>query len=95
MKCERVVFSGHALRRMFERAIGRDAVLAVISTGEPISEYAGDLPYPSRLLLGFVGQRPIHVVVAFDHAAATCIVVTVYEPSPEQWGTDFKTRKAK
>jgi hypothetical protein len=33
--------------------------------------------------------------VAFDQVAATCIVVTVYEPSPEQWTADFKTRKTK
>lgn len=38
MDCKRVVFSGHAIQRMFERAISRDDVLAVIAQGETIAE---------------------------------------------------------
>jgi hypothetical protein len=55
MNCTRVVFTGHAIQRMFERAISRDDVLAVIEQGEAIAEYTDDKPHPSRLLLGFVG----------------------------------------
>jgi hypothetical protein len=47
------------------------------------------------LVLGFAGGRPIHVVFAIDSAAAVCIVVTVYEPQPDQWETDFRRRRAK
>jgi len=32
------MFSGHALRRMFERQIGKDDVLAVIRSGEVIED---------------------------------------------------------
>lgn len=92
MDCKRVVFSGHAVQRMFERGIGRDDVLAVIAQGETIAEYADDKPYPSRLLLGAVGAKPLHVIV---EAAALCIVVTVYEPTLERWSGDFRTRKMK
>ncbi|MGO9256759.1 MAG: DUF4258 domain-containing protein [Bryobacteraceae bacterium] len=67
--------------------------MAVVTQGETIVVYAGDVPYPSRLLLGFVDSKPLHVVVAIDRARATCIVVTAYEPAVEQWGTDFRTRK--
>ena len=52
-------------------------------------------PYPSRLLLGSAGAKPLHVVLASADAAALCIVVTVYEPTLEQWGGDFRTRKMK
>ena len=93
MECERVVFSGHAIQRMFQRGIGRDAVLAVIAQGEIVAVYAEDKPYPSRLLLGFVGAQPLHVVVALDESMSACIVVTAYEPAAEQWGADFRTRK--
>ncbi len=93
MECERTVFSGHAIQRMFQRGIDRDAVLAVVAHGEVLVEYADDTPYPSRLLLGFVDARPLHVVVAVDALTGTCIVVTAYQPMPEQWGTDFKSRK--
>jgi hypothetical protein len=78
---------------MFERAIGADEVLAVIAAGETISEYADDKPYPSRLLLGVVDGRPIHVVVAKDESAGLCVVVTLYQPTEDQWGLDFKTRR--
>ena len=94
MDCQRVVFSGHAIQRMFERGIGRDAVLAAISSGETIAEYPGDAPYPSRLLVGWARTRPIHVVAAYDRSNSTCIVITVYEPSHEHWETGFKKRRA-
>ena len=64
MTCERVVFSGHAIQRMFPRGMRPDAVNAVISGGETVADYPDDSPYPSRLLLGFVESRPFHVVVA-------------------------------
>ena len=95
MDCKRVVFSGHAIQRMFQRGIGRDGVLAVIAEGETIAEYDDDNPYPSRLLLGFVAAKPLHVVLASDEQVGICVVVTVYEPSPEQWSEDFRTRKVK
>ena len=94
MDCERVVFSGHAIQRMFQRGIGRDAVLALIARGETIADYADDKPCPSRLLLGFAGDRPLHVVVALDESVGACIVVTAYEPAIEQWGADFRTRRS-
>lgn len=90
-----MAFSGHAVQRMFERGIGRDDVLAVIAHGETIAEYADDKPYPSRLLLGSVGTKPLHVVLACDEAAGICIIVTVYEPAREHWSGDFRTRKTK
>ena len=93
MKCERVLFSGHAIQRMFERGVGRDAVNAVISSGETVAEYPDDKPYPSRLLLGFVEGRPIHVVVAWDGGTGTCIIVTAYEPQPGQWEQGFTKRR--
>ena len=59
------------------------------------AEYPDDRPYPSRRLLGFDGDRPIHVVAAFDPGEALCVVVTVYDPGLEQWEADFKTRRSK
>jgi hypothetical protein len=43
-----VVFSGHAIQRMFQRGIRREDVLAVLSSGEVVAEYPDDTPYPSR-----------------------------------------------
>ena len=60
-----------AVERMFSRSIGRDDVLSVVSTGETVTEYADDTPFPSRLLLGFVDGRAIPVVVAWDAETGT------------------------
>jgi len=93
LKCERVVFSGHAIQRMFERGVEKDEVIAVISSGETVADYPDDTPYPSRLLLGFVKGRPLHVVVGLDAGKGTCIIVTVYEPQAERWEAGFKKRR--
>ena len=93
MKCTQVLFSGHAVRKMFERALSRDEVLAVVATGEVIADYPDDQPYPSVLLLGIVGSKPIHAVVASDPARGLCTVVTAYVPETALWSPDFKTRR--
>ena len=54
-----------------------------------------DTPYPSRLVLGWHGARPLHVVVAdnINIEDQEKIVVTVYEPDPGEWEPDFKRTK--
>jgi len=93
MKCNNILFSGHALVRMFERGLTREDVITSIYRGDTISDYPEDQPYPSQLLLGIVKNKPIHVVVAQDMTDYSCYVVTAYIPSMELWQTDFKTRK--
>ncbi|MBA4181875.1 MAG: hypothetical protein C0506_14890 [Anaerolinea sp.] len=92
MDCGEIVFSGHILRRMFERRIEFDDVLAVIRSGEVIEDYADDLPFPSALVLGQRDLRPLHVVVARDPATRRCVAVTVYEPDWDEWSPDFRRR---
>jgi hypothetical protein len=93
LKCERTVFSGHAIQRMFQRGVQIDDVKSVLSSGETVAEYLDDSPYPSRLLLGFVDGRALHVVAAWDAESGTCIIVTVYEPQPEKWELGFRKRR--
>ena len=93
MKCRQVIFTGHAVRQMFEREIGPDDVRTVIAEGRAIAEYPDDRPYASRLLLGVVGGRPLHVVLAYDESTETGCVVTAYIPNPELWSDDFTTRR--
>jgi hypothetical protein len=78
---------------MFERQISPEDVRSVVESGETIQEYPDDTPYPSRLVLGWKLQRPIHIVVADNEADNEKIIVTVYEPDPMQWTDDFKRRK--
>ena len=93
MNCSRVDFSGHALRRMFERSVTVDEIQAVIDLGEIVASYPDDLPYPSSLMLGMVAGRPIHVVAAREPITGACYVITAYEPTGDLWEAGFKTRK--
>jgi hypothetical protein len=58
-----------------------------------IREYADDRPYPSWLMLGYIGTRPLHVVAADNDDDQETIVITVYEPDPQLWEADFKRKK--
>ena len=78
---------------MFERQISKPEVEAVIETGEEITGYPNDQPFPSSLMLGFAGERPIHIVVAYHENEKKCIIITVYEPDPKIWDEGFKKRK--
>jgi hypothetical protein len=89
----RLVFRVHAIQRMFQRVISEAEVRHVISTGEIVEDYPGDTPYPSRLVLGWHGRRPLHVVVADNADDKENIVITVYEPDLSEWEPDFKRRK--
>lgn len=91
----RLVFRVHAVRRMFERGITEAAVRGVLATGETIEDYPDDQPYPSRLVLGFVEGRPLHVVAAEDQAEREMIVVTVYEPDRSIWDASFRRRRSR
>ena len=90
---QRLVFRVHAIQRMFERGIAKEDVRQALSTGKTIEAYPEDQPYPSRLVLGWVGVRPIHVVVADNPVQQETIVVTVYEPDPTKGETGFERRR--
>lgn len=92
MNCDSLMFSRHALTRMFERGLMTSDIAAIIGTGEVIQEYPEDRPYPSALILGFKNSTAIHAVVAKDPAGGTCYVVTAYVPDANLWTADFRRR---
>jgi hypothetical protein len=79
---------------MFERAINKDAVKRVIEGGEVIVKYPDDTPYPSYLMLGFDHESAIHVVTSKDSVTGNCYVITVYQPDPVLWESDYRTRRS-
>lgn len=93
LDCKDIVFTGHAVQRMFERSIQKSDAFIVIKSGEIIAEYPNELPFPCCLMLGFPGKRALHLVLAVDHENRKCYVVTVYPPDPDLWQHDFKIRK--
>lgn len=90
----KVTYRVHAVRRMFERGITDSDVRSVLQKNEVIATYPEDKPYPTRLLLGWRADRPLHVVAAFSTADDEQIVIAVYEPDPAQWEDGFRRRTA-
>ena len=90
-----LVFRVHALRRMARRGISVDEVREALRSGEIIEAYPDDTPYPSRLVLGWRGSRPIHVVAADNMDADETIIITVYEPGTDQWEAGFRRRRGR
>ena len=77
---------------MFQRTITEDEVRQFVDAGETIASYPDDKPFPSRLMLGWKGSRPIHVVVADNLADQETIIITVYQPDLLEWKPGFKKR---
>lgn len=91
--CKEVIFSGHAVQRMFERGIDQKYVLSALRMGEVIEAYPDDIPYPSVLLLWESGAVPLHIVAAMDGNTRRCIVITVYVPGSEIWEPGYRRRR--
>ena len=87
-----VVFSGHAVQRMFSRKITKEEVKIAIEQGNKIEDYADDTPFPSCLIMDFINNRPLHVVCSTDESTQTIYIITVYIPDPERWDNNFSRR---
>lgn len=83
----------HALERMMERGISREAVKEVLLNGEIIEDYHDSKPYPSALFLGWTRNQSLHVVAAFDSLTGWCFIITSYKPDLEHFESDYKTRR--
>lgn len=79
---------------MFERNISAKRVAQALRSGETIEDYSAEMPEPSRLVLGFQGKRPFHVVTSENVEMNEITIITVYLPDPRKWMKDFRSRKA-
>ena len=95
MDCKITRYSRHVLIRMFERGFIRNNIESAIKSGRIIEDYPDDSPLPSSLILGTIGDNPVHLVVAFDKDNGYCIIITVYSPDSTEWEIDWKTRRKK
>lgn len=90
----KTLFRVHAVQRMFERGISAKKVRQILEAGETIEDYSAEMPEPSRLILGFQGKRPFHVVTSENPTTNQITIVTVYIPDPGKWNKDFKSRRS-
>ncbi len=86
-----IQWSLHALKRMRERKITSDEVVGCIQNGGIIEEYPDDRPLPSCLIYGVAKSRRLHTVVGCGDQSIS--IITAYDPDPDEWETDFITRK--
>ena len=94
MNNPKVLFRVHAVQRMFERSISAKKISQSLQSGETIEDYSGEMPEPSRLILGFQGKRPFHLVTSENPETNEITIITVYIPDPDKWNKDFKSRRS-
>jgi hypothetical protein len=90
----KVLFRVHAVQRMFERNISVKKVCQALRSGETIEDYSTEMPEPSRLILGFQGKRPFHVVTSENPNVNEITIITVYIPDSDKWKKDFRSRRS-
>jgi hypothetical protein len=88
----KLTFTDSANRKLAQRNISIAEVESVVATGRILREYPDDRPFPSRLVLGWVGARPLHVVYGVTPEGEG-IVITGYQPDPAIWNEDFTTKR--
>jgi len=85
------LFTAHASDRAAKRAIRSGEIEQAVAAGEVIEDYPQDKYGPSCLILGVTeAQRPLHMQVSYP---PNLKIITVYEPSADEWESDWKTRK--
>jgi hypothetical protein len=86
-------FSQHAVDQAILRHIDVQELRDAIASGEVIEDYPGDKYGPSCLILGFSeAGRPVHVQCSYPSRPLVKII-TLYEPSPEEWLDNRHRRK--
>jgi hypothetical protein len=88
-----LIWNRHALERMLERDLSRQAVKEVLINGEAIEDYPGGEPFPSGLFAGTIAGSPVHVVAALDVDGKRCFVITAYVPDLKHFEDDYRTRR--
>lgn len=84
-------FSFHAQQERLEDDLDITDIEAAMMNGEVLEDYPDDPRGESCLLLGYVGEHPLHIVVGWarmklrDKKALR--IITVYVPRSPKWQT--------
>lgn len=93
-RSERILFTKHARDEMEGEESGEvkeREVSEAVERGKMIETYPEDEPYPSCLIYGRTFEdRPLHVLCAYTKDEETAIIITVYQPDPENFGDGSK-----
>ena len=90
---KKILFLLHTIKQMSrpDRMITIDEIREAVLLGEIIEEYPEDQRGESYLIFHAKQNRVIHVVCA--PKTEYLAIITAYLPAPNQWSSDFKTRR--
>jgi hypothetical protein len=90
----RYVVSFTHTEKLRQRRIKTRDIEQALKTGTIIEEYPDDPRGASCLIFGAVDERPLHVLCGRLYAEEI-LIITAYEPDPEEWEDGWKTRKSR
>ncbi len=86
-------YTVHGAQQRIARRIRRREIEEAIAGGEIIEDYPQHHYGPACLILGRTARgRPLHLLCS---VRAVVDIVTVYEPDPQEWEADLKTRRTR
>jgi hypothetical protein len=93
IKAGKYIISFTHTEKVRERKIEAEEIEEAICEGAIIESYSDDPRGASFLIFGFTSKsRPLHVVCG-NLEKEEILIITAYEPGPEEWEPDLKTRK--
>ena len=66
---------------------------ALLDTGEIVEEHAISGEELKEIVLLLAWTRPLHLVIVVDHRHREERILTLYEPDPDQWTPDYRSRR--
>ena len=91
---EKIMWSLHAVRKLRIEKLRKRVVEEALRECVVIENYeTAGRPLPDCLVLGFVGEGPIHAVIAVDQDCDRIFVITVYRPDQRRWQDGWRRRK--
>jgi Domain of unknown function (DUF4258) len=91
---EQFEFSKHAVDQSILRRIQVQDVREAIANGQVIEDYPNDKYSPSCLICGLTQtQKVIHIQCSYP-SCALLKIITLYEPDPQRWNSDFTQRRS-
>jgi hypothetical protein len=91
----KVKWTRHALGKLAAEPISSNAVEIALQEAEIIEEYPHLHRYlPDCLVLAFISpNKPIHCVAGINKSQDYILIVTIYQPTVQEWQNDWRTRK--
>jgi len=91
----KILWTYHVNMRLRDRYIPREAILESAGAFEVIESYPDDKYLPSYLVYSKHRGMVLHAVFAADVKGENVRDVTAYQPDPQKWKMDLKTRRTK